>query len=276
MIVDPSLVLTISYILVAGGMIAYVLHLIWGQMTAGRLGTGLSVAALASLTVGLTLRTMEAGHWPLSNSYEFSLAFLWSTLVVYLILERLMATRATGAFVMPVALLIATYAQLLTPEWTRLPRPLLPALRTVWLQLHVTTGAVAYGAFAVSCGVAVMYLVGEAVNQLPATFPPASTLDDFNFRALSIGYPWISLVLITGAVWAQVAWGRYWSWDAKETWTLATWLLYTVVLHLRALRRWRGRPVAFLSILGFVFVLFTFLGVGWLARQVGLQSLHLY
>jgi len=270
------MILNIAYVLIAGATIAYVAYLIKGRPVLGHLGSGLSVLALVSLTIGLIMRTIEAGHWPLSNSYEFSLAFLWSILLMYLILEGWMGTRAPGAFVLPIALLIATYAQVLAPEWTRVARPLLPALKTTWLQLHVTTGAVAYGAFAVSCGAGVMYLVGEMVPHLPENFLTSTMIDEFNFRALALGYPWMTLVLITGAIWAQVAWGRYWSWDIKETWTLATWLLYTLLFHLRAIRGWRGKPVASLSILGFVFVLFTFLGVGWLARHVGLQSLHLY
>jgi cytochrome c-type biogenesis protein CcsB len=270
------MIANVVYFLIAGATIVYMGFLIKGRTVLGRLGSALSVAALAFLTIGLISRTVEAAHWPLSNSYEFSLAFLWSILLMYLILEQLLRTRAPGAFVLPMALLIATYGQVFAPEWMRAARPLLPALRTTWLQLHVTTGAVAYGAFAVSCGAGVMYLVGEMVPRLPQDYLAPATIDEFNFRAIALGYPWMTLVLITGAIWAQVAWGRYWSWDIKETWTLATWLLYTMLLHLRAVRGWRGRPIASLSIVGFLFVLFTFLGVGWLARQVGLQSLHLY
>lgn len=276
MMLGAPLSLSITYVLIAGATAVYVSYLTKGNQVLGRLGSGLCVAALALLTVGLSLRTIEAGHWPLTNTYEFSLAFLWSTLAAYLILEYWMRTRALGAFALPMALLIATYAQFLTPEWARVARPLLPALRTVWLQLHVSTGAIAYGAFAVSCAAGAMYLVRATGRDLPDSFPSSTTIDEFNFRALALGYPWMTLVLITGAIWAQVAWGNYWSWDVKETWTLITWLVYTLLLHLRAIRGWRGIPVASLSILGFVFVLFTFLGVGWLARQVGLQSLHLY
>ncbi len=270
------MILNVTYVLLAGTTIAYIGYLIQGRRILGRLGSGLSVATLVFLTIGLTMRTIEAGHWPLSNSYEFSLAFLWSILLMYVVLERWMGIRGPGAFVLPIALFIATYAQVLAPEWTRVARPLLPALRTTWLQLHVTTGALAYGAFAASCGAGVMYLVAEMAPRLPEDFPASTMIDEFNFRALALGYPWMTLVLITGAIWAQIAWGSYWSWDIKETWTLVTWLLYTLLFHLRAIRGWRGKPIASLSILGFLFVLFTFLGSGWLARHVALQSLHLY
>lgn len=270
------MIFDIGLLLIAGATILYIGHMIRQSPLLGRLGSALVASALAFLTVGLVIRTMETGHWPLTNSYEFSLAFTWSTLLMYLLLEHSVGTRAPGAFVLPIALLIASYAQVLSPEWTRVARPLLPALRTAWLQLHVTTGAIAYGAFAVSCGAAVMYLVVEMIPNLPGSFLASPLVDEFNYRALALGYPWMTLLLITGAIWAQVAWGHYWSWDIKETWTLATWLLYTVLFHLRAFRGWRGKPMAALSIVGFLFVLFTFLGVGWLARHVGLQSLHLY
>jgi cytochrome c-type biogenesis protein CcsB len=270
------MIFNITYIVVAGATVAYIGYLIRGRRVLGRVGSGLGMAALVFLTVGLIMRALKTGHWPLSNSYEFSLVFVWSILAAYLILEHLMGTRGLGAFVLPIALLIATYAQVFSPEWMRAAQPLLPALQTAWLQLHVTTGAVAYGAFAVSCGAGVMYLVGDMAPNLPDHFPSLKMIDEFNFRALTLGYPWMTLVVITGAIWAQIAWGAYWSWDIKETWTLITWLLYTLLLHLRAIRGWRGKPVACLSILGFLFVLFTFLGVGWLARQVGLQSLRLY
>jgi ABC-type transport system involved in cytochrome c biogenesis permease subunit len=121
-----------------------------------------------------------------------------------------------------------------------------------------------------------MYLVREVKTTALAGLPTTAAIDEFNYRALALGYPWMSLVLITGAIWAQLAWGRYWSWDIKETWTLATWLVYTIVLHLRTLRGWRGKPIAALTIVGFALVLFTFLGTGWLARRTGLSSLHLY
>ncbi len=270
------MMLQIAYVLIWGATLAYVWYLIRGGQTPGRVATAISIAALVLLSVGLITLTIQAGHWPLSNSYEFSLVFLWATLTVYLLLEHVMTNRAPGAFVLPIALLIATYAQVLAPEWTRVPRPLLPALRTPWLPLHATTGAVAYGAFAVSCGAGAMYLVREMAKELPDSFPGSEPIDEFNFRALAFGYPWMTLVVITGAIWAQTAWGTYWNWDIKETWTLATWLLYTLLFHLRAVRGWRGKPVATLSIVGFIFVLFTFLGVGWLASRVGLQSLHLY
>jgi cytochrome c-type biogenesis protein CcsB len=266
----------LSWLLVAAATAAYAASVARGGQSLGRLGTVLAACGLSALSIGMALRALESGHWPLSNGYEFSLAFLWSVLAAYLALERMIHTRAVGAFGLGMALLVGTYPLFLAPTWAREPRPLLPALRTVWMQLHVATGALAYGAFAVACAVSVMYLLRDAKMTALASLPTRSAIDEFNYRALTLGYPFMSLVLITGAIWAQLAWGRYWSWDIKETWTLATWLVYTVILHLRTVRDWRGKPIAALTILGFAMVLFTFLGTGWLARRIGLSSLHLY
>ncbi|HUS71115.1 MAG TPA: c-type cytochrome biogenesis protein CcsB [Anaerolineae bacterium] len=276
MIFHSYTLVSVSWLLVAAATAAYATFLARGRESLGRLGTLLAACALSAITLGLVLRALESGHWPLSNGYEFSLALLWSVLAAYLILERTMHSRATGAFGMGMALLVGSYPLFLVPAWAREARPLLPALRTVWMQLHVATGALAYGAFAVACGLSVLYLARDLKTWALASLPTPAAIDEFNYRALTLGYPWMSLVLITGAIWAQLAWGRYWSWDIKETWTLATWLVYTIVLHLRAVRGWRGKPIAALTILGFALVLFTFLGTGWLARRVGLSSLHLY
>lgn len=272
--------LTVAYfcLLVAG--VAYIAYLLWGKRIIGYGGTVVSFLGLVALSVGLIRRGIESGHWPLASTYEFSLVFVWGIVLVYLLLERVMGTRVGGAFALPVAFLLCTYARFVIPDSAQAPQPLLPALRSLWLQLHVGTAAIAYGAFAVAGGGGVMYLAGEFASRRRGAgnsgLPSLPFSDRFTYWAVAFGYPFMSLSIITGAIWAQVAWGRYWGWDIKETWALITWLIYTLLLHLRAIRGWRGRPVAVLSVIGFVVVLFTFLGVGWLARRVGLESLHVY
>jgi cytochrome c-type biogenesis protein CcsB len=271
--------LTVAYfcLLVAG--IAYIVHLLWGRRIIGYGATVISFLGLVALSVGLILRGIESGHWPLASTYEFALAFVWSIVLVYLLLEQVMGTREGGAFALPIAFLLCTYARFVIPDSAQAPQPLLPALRSLWLQLHAGTAAIAYGAFAVASGGGVMVLVGEFSRQRGARgvgLPSLPLSDRFTYWAVALGYPFMSLAILTGAIWAQVAWGRYWGWDIKETWALITWLIYTLFLHLRAIRGWRGRPVAVLAIIGFAVVLFTFLGVGWLARWVGLESLHVY
>jgi cytochrome c-type biogenesis protein CcsB len=272
--------LTIAYFCLLAAGIAYIVHLLWGRRIIGYGATGISFLSLVTLSVGLISRGIESGHWPLANTYEFSLAFVWGIVLVYLLLERVMGTREGGGFALPIAFLLYTYARFGIAESAQAPQPLLPALRSLWLQLHAGTAAIAYGAFAVACGGGVMFLAGEFASRRGGTgdagLPSLQLSDRFTYWAVAFGYPFMSLSILTGAIWAQVAWGRYWGWDIKETWALIIWLIYTLFLHLRAIRGWRGRPVAVLSVVGFAVVLFTFLGVGWLARRVGLESLHVY
>ena len=256
--------------------IAYIVHLLRPSRGGGWVATGMSATGLVMLTLGLAVRTVRAGHWPVANTYEFTLVFLWGTVSVYLLLERVMDTRAGGAFILPISCLIGTYAWVLTPDSAQAPQPLLPALRSIWLQLHTVTAAVGYGGFTASCGAGFMYLVKEMNFGFADRLPSLREIDAYNYRAVAFGYPWMSLAIITGAIWAQVAWGNYWNWDIKETWALMVWLVYTLFFHTRVTRGWRGRPTAIISIVGFLVVVFTFLGVGWLARRVGLESLHVY
>jgi len=270
--------ITLAYLLLWAATLVYVAHVTIGRRWVGQMATGTTVVSWGLATAGLVQRGLATGHWPLTNRYEFALCFAWAILAVYLLLEASWRAddgcpqRQAGPFVLAVALLVATYA-VTRPATDRAIAPLLPALRSVWLQVHVLTATVGYAAFGVAAGLGVMQLVHRAGDgRWPAAEEVGRTMD----RAIGLGFPWLTLGIVTGAIWAQNAWGRYWGWDPKENWALITWLIYTLFLHLRAVRGWRGRPVAVLSIVGFAVVLFTFLGVGWLARRVGLESLHVY
>jgi cytochrome c-type biogenesis protein CcsB len=273
---NETLFFNVAYLCFLVSAIAYIVHLFRSSRGIGWVATGASAVGLAMLTVGLAVRAVQAGHWPLANTYEFTLVFLWGIVIVYLLLERVTDTRAGGTFILPIAFLIGTYAWVLTPASAKAPQPLLPALRSIWLQLHTITAAVGYGGFTASCGAGLMYLVKEMAAGLADRLPSPHEIDAYSYRAVAFGYPWMSLAIITGAIWAQVAWGNYWSWDIKETWALMVWLVYTLFFHTRVVKGWRGRPTAIISIVGFLVVLFTFLGVSWLARRVGLESLHVY
>ncbi len=258
--------LTLAYALLGLALLTYTAHLLRGGHRTGRIATGLAVAAWAFLTAGLVQRGLAAGHWPLTNRYEFALCFVWAILAVYLLLEASWRERRAGAFVLGVALLIATYA-VTRPATDRAIAPLLPALRSTWLQIHVLSAVVGYAAFAVAAGLSLMLLTSNLQSRI-------SNLQSAVERAIGLGLPWLTLSILTGAIWAQNAWGRYWGWDPKETWALVTWLWYLVVLHVRPLRRWRGRRFAALVVAGLGLVLFTFVGVPWLVRVVRLESLH--
>jgi len=256
----------------------------------GMLATGTAVVAWAALTAGLVSRGLEAGHWPLTNRYEFALCFAWTIVAVYLLLDASWRERGAGPFVLAMALLIATYA-LTRPADEKAVAPLLPALRSIWLQVHVLTTALGYGAFGVAGGLGLMLSATASRSRLAdveSRLPPAgladvgrasadvgrASVEHTMERAVALGFPWLTLGILTGAIWAQNAWGRYWGWDPKETWALVTWLFYLLILHVRPLRRWRGRRLAALVVTGFGVVLFTFAGVPWLVRAVRLESLH--
>jgi len=143
-----------------------------------------------------------------------------------------------------------------------------PALKSNWLIVHVITCFVGYASFAVAFGVSTMYLVTQRApgggGDLLARFPAAEVLDELNYQLILFGFVFLTAGIITGAVWANSAWGRYWGWDPKETWSLITWFIYATLLHARMMRGWSGRRVAFLSIGGFMAVLFTYFGVNLL------------
>lgn len=274
-----AVILVCVLLLVAA--LAHVVHALSGKTWVGRAATGAMVVAWFLLLATLVLRGLIAGHWPLSNYYEFTLCFIWIIITIYLLLESYWRERRAGTFVLAVILILATRA-LLTPADEQAIGPLPPVLRSVWLQAHVLTVMVGYGAFGVAAGLGIMRLVYPVTkNGLRDStgiewLPPVEEAENMMGRVISLGFPWLTLGILAGAVWAQRAWGRYWGWDPKETWALITWLWYLLILYLRSSRGWRGRRLAWLAIIGFGLVLFTFVGVPRLARALQLDTLHGY
>jgi len=223
--------------------------------TLGRYGTLLAANAVLFLTVSLGLRALATGHGPFSNMYEFSIAFAWGALVTYLYFEFRYHFRTLAVLVIPVSLALLGYAT----TWSNEVRPLVPALQNnLLLTVHVLVAVIAYGAFAVAFGAGVLYLIQrkDSVSWLP----PNSVLDEVGYRAVVVGFPMLALVLVLGAIWAEIAWGTYWSWDPKETAALFTWLVYGGYLHARVMRGWRGNRSAVFLIVGFAATLFTYFG----------------
>lgn len=262
-----------------GGYFIYAAN---GQRLWRSVGNVATLAALVALSTGLVTRGVRGGHWPFTNRFEFALCTAWAILTFHLLIQRSMAKSASGAFVLPLALLLIVWAAK-QPDADQLIRPLTPALQTHWFPLHVGCSAVAYGAFAVAGGLGMMVLVSEWLRRRgvigvddTTRFPSSEQTEYYVWRAVGLGFPWLTLAMLSGAIWAQVAWGRYWDWDPKESWTLVTWLLYLVMLHGRALQGWRGRRVAWLAVAGIAAVGFTFLGVGWLVRMLRLESAHIF
>ncbi|OGT25366.1 MAG: c-type cytochrome biogenesis protein CcsB [Gammaproteobacteria bacterium RBG_16_66_13] len=220
-----------------------------------RIGTMLAVNAFIFLTACLAFRWAAAGYGPFSNMYEFSIAFAWAALGIYLVFELRYGLRILAALVLPVAIGLLLYAGTVPSEI----KPLVPALQNdVLLTLHVAVAVAAYGAFSVGFGAAVLYLIQERLSL--AWLPKSSELDLVAYRSVVLGFPLMLLVIILGALWADIAWGRYWGWDPKETASLVTLLLYGGYLHARVLRGWHGTRSALLLIIGFAGVLFTYFG----------------
>jgi len=230
------------------------------------------VAAVVTTTGGILLRWVESyqmgiGHAPLSNLYESLVFFAWTAGVIYLFVEFKYKNALIGAFVTPIAFLAMAYASM-SPNISDRIQPLVPALKSNWLIAHVAACFFGYAAFAVAFGMSIMYLIKtrdpEKEKGIIGHIPKLDVLDELTHRMVLFGFLFLTVGIITGAVWANSAWGSYWSWDPKETWSLITWFVYATLLHARLMRGWEGKQIAYLSILGFSAVLFTYFGVNLL------------
>ena len=217
--------------------------------------TRLTQLALVFLTAALVLRAMVTGHGPFANQYEFAVAFSWGIIAAYVYFEHRYGVRALGLLVLPIAAAMLLYAMTVGAK----ADPLVPALQNnLLLTVHVALAIIAYGAFSVACAAGALYLIQPPEGR--RGLPKPELLDEISYRAVVIAFPLMTMVIILGAIWAQVAWGTYWSWDPKETASLFTWLIYGAYLHARVVRGWKGRRAAWLLMAGFAAVLFTFFG----------------
>jgi cytochrome c-type biogenesis protein CcsB len=273
---DSATLLSAVSLVYLASWFGYVIHATSRSRWVGRSATGILVAAWLLNGAGFVLRWMESyrmghGRIPLSNQYESMVLFAWAIALIYLVIELRYKSRTIGAFVTPLPFLSLGLGSLLFDTNIR---PLVPALQSNWLTAHVITCFLGYAAFAVSFGVSLLYVLRDrlaSVGSLGGLIPSEEILDHLNYRSVATGFPFLSVGIITGAIWADVAWGTYWSWDPKETWSLITWLVYAAFLHARLSRGWSGRRTAVLSIAGFGATLFTYFGVNFL-----LSGLHSY
>ena len=269
---DSSLVLSITTFIYGLGAFLYVVAWIFKNPLPGKLATWVTVSGVACNTAGIILRWVESyqlgfGRAPLSNLYESLVFFALTIAALYLIIEQTYHNRTIGAFAVPLAFLSMAYASL-SPNISDQIQPLLPALKSNWLIAHVVTCFIGYGAFTVAFGISLMYLLKNrssgGKHRLLSSFPEAKVLDKLTYRMIMLGFLFLTIGIITGAVWANSAWGRYWGWDPKETWSLITWFVYATLLHAHEMRSWHGKRIAVLSIVGFAAVLFTYFGVNLL------------
>ena len=244
----------------------------------GRVGFALVAVAWLSLTSALGMRWVEAGHPPYVTLYEIATMMVWGTTTIYLVLmEGVLKARAAGAFVVLVIFCLQSYALWFIPADLKEPIQLVPALRSYWLMIHVSFAILGYSAFATAAGAGLTLLAKHYwKGKVSSSLPSEAAIEEFMFRAIAIGFPLQTLLLITGAIWAHEAWTRAWAWDPKETWALITWLIYAAYLHVRVQRGVRGVTMAWLSLIGFGVVMFTFMGVNYLVEWFGLESKHTY
>lgn len=277
--ISSSYLLSWSTFIYLGASVLYIMHWLFRLKPVGFLGTVSTVIGVIVQTAGIGLRWIESyklgyGHAPLSNLYESLVFFSWATALTYVFVEYKTKTRVIGAFAMPFAALSMAYASF-NPNVRDSIEPLIPALQSNWLIAHVITCFIGYAAFAVACGLGIMYLIKNMSpnkdSGLLGAFPSLKSIDELMHQTIFFGFLWLSVGIITGAVWANQAWGTYWSWDPKETWSLITWFVYATALHARFVRGWKGTKIAFISIIGFCSVIFTYFGVNFL-----LSGLHSY
>jgi cytochrome c-type biogenesis protein CcsB len=277
--------------------------------------------AIANLCIAglLGARWLEAGYFPLSNLYESLFFLTWGLTTFHFFAERVGRSRLVGVVTAPVAMAITAFATLTLPAEMQNSAPLVPALKSNWLMMHVSVMMLSYAALMVGALLAIAFLIvtwgqkieikgssvgtggfrnqlkqatmqpqtgahafsdsggGTAVLSLPKThaltlqrLTLAETLDNLSYRVIGLGFPLLTIGIISGAVWANEAWGAPWSWDPKETWALITWLVFAAYLHARITRGWQGRRPAFLATAGLVVVWICYLGVNLLGK--GLHS----
>ena len=275
----------------------------WSVVSNERSATTKILVAIANLFLAsqLTLRWWQSGHFPISNLYE-SLCFLaWGCTFVQLYIQRSFNSSLVSAFSTPFSLLIIAFASFALPEQLQVSSPLVPALRSSWLVMHVTVIMCSYAALIIGSLLSIAVLVidrnkpihirsssigvggfrnvsSELINDDEVSFSilnPISLsvpekLDSLSYRTITVGFLLLTIGLISGAVWANEAWGSWWSWDPKETWALICWLFYAAYLHVRLVRGWQGRRSAYVAVSGLFVISICYIGVNLLG--VGLHS----
>lgn len=293
---DPVL----SLGLLAFALLLVALPLAFWSLSGGRSSSPvrlLVAAANLSLTAQLTLRWWESGHFPISNLYE-SLCFLaWACTLTQLLVERSWPSPLVPAAATPMGLGCLAFASFALPDRLQEASPLVPALRSSWLVMHVSVIMVSYAALLVGSllSVAVLFtergkdlqlrsssigsggyrqakLAGQAgdLSLSSVSIGVSEQLDSLSYRTITVGFLLLSVGLVSGAVWANEAWGSWWSWDPKETWALICWLVYAAYLHSRLSRGWQGRRPALVAAAGLVVIVVCYIGVNLLG--IGLHS----
>ena len=236
-----------------------------------RISYSLAIAGFIVQSAGLLVRTIVSGHAPFTNMYE-SINFLsWSCVLVIIIFQRKFRLEKAWPYLW--LLIVALMALVSSPLLPKNVTPLVPALQSYWLWLHVSVTLLGEAFLAVAFVASILYLAaGRSSAGNSEAQKKQENYDLIAYRAVAAGFPLFTLgALVFGMIWASRAWGRYWSWDPKEVWSLITWLFYALYLHTRLVMGWKGKRSALIAIIGFLAALFTFFGVNYL-----LSGLHSY
>ncbi len=228
----------------------------------------LAAIGFAIHTVNIIYRYVTAGHIPITNPHEATSFFSWCIVLIFFILQFRYKISLLSSFIMPIVFILMLSSSMLPREI----KPLSPVLQSYWLGIHTVFAFLGNAAFALAFGIGFMYLVQEhyvkskRLGGLFERLPSLQTLDEINYRLITFGFPLLTLAIITGALWAETAWGSYWNWDPRETWSLITWFIYAIVLHARLVAGWRGKRAALLSIVGFLTIIIAFFGIKLLGK----------
>jgi cytochrome c-type biogenesis protein CcsB len=255
-----NVLFTVTMLLYVAAVVVYFLFIAARREGMAKVAVILQTAGFILHTAALIVRGIGAGRLPLTNQYEFATSFAWGLCLVSLIFVYRYKFHVLGAFAAPVIFLIIGYAAMQSKD----VHELMPALRSNWLGFHVSSAIIGYGGFGVSFVLGIIFLMREYMKDqsfLDRHVPSREKLDLIAYRSVSLGLLFLTFCILTGAIWAERAWGSYWSWDPKETWSLITWIIYAAYLHLRINRGWKGKAAAVFAVIGFIAVLFTYIGV---------------
>jgi cytochrome c-type biogenesis protein CcsB len=248
--------------------IVSITELFRGSKITSRLMFSAVVIGFALHSVSIIYRYITAGHIPITNPHEATSFFAWCIVLIFFLLHLRYKVGLLSSFVMPIIFSMMLVSSLLSREI----KPLSPVLQSYWLGIHTVFAFLGNAAFAMAFGIGFMYLIQEhyvkskRLRGLYERLPSLQALDEINYRLISLGFPLLTLAIITGALWADSAWGRLWNWDPRETWSLVTWFIYAIVLHTRLVAGWRGRRAAIMSIIGFLTIIIAFFGIKLLGK----------
>lgn len=260
-----ELALTFYFIAAIIGIIG----LFKGTKSTSRIIFVLTVIGFLFHSANIAVRYIKGGHIPITNLHEASSFFSWCIVILFFLLEYKYKIGLLGSFIIPIVLIFMLSSSMLPRE---INMSLNPVLKSYWLGIHTIIAVVGYAAFAIAFGIGIMYLIQEGYvkskhpHGLFQRLPSLQTLDKINYRLISIGFAFLTLAIITGAIWANTAWGSPLQGNPKEIWSLVTWLIYALVFHLRLSVGWRGKKASIVSIVGFILVIFTFFGVNLIMK----------